>query len=496
MAVPAATSIIDYLRTKGVQQQPGESIPYFNYRKNQYTSLGLDKVLGEFRGKPEQNQALLNKLQTPSPMTQPTAPEPQVTTPSSPTNYDEYRAKPASGGNFSPEATKFLTGNDPSKAYIQGTGSPDIFEKATGRRLTPEEAAKIPGIFTDQSGVLGNAVEIAQEIRPEVSQESQYKDYSQQDIGQQQNAGLINATTPSNISSLTDLANQDNTSQLTSDLTATLARAADRIPKQVQGMRDAASAKEALAVARGQAKASSLAEKNAGYGGAMSNLTKKGQESINQDAAMEAQVIEAKFGQDLYSKLTAEEKQFGTEFLRNLDIKEAAEFVKLPVAVRGAVISAYEKAFTTAKEKANKEAQNTLNRLGYQMLPDGTLAPTLSQQRFVESQTQHDIVNKRTAEENAKPKTGVLTVNGKKYEYTQDEKTGEIKMGKLLGNSTAPKSTSSTTKPVKLSNAQILKGAANAKMTVAAFQKLPLDEQNKWAQQTASTTIVNPFAKK
>ena len=57
-----ATSIVDYLKSRGFQAKPGEKFPFFEQRGQLYESLGLGSSLGEFRGSGEQNTALLNLL--------------------------------------------------------------------------------------------------------------------------------------------------------------------------------------------------------------------------------------------------------------------------------------------------------------------------------------------------------------------------------------------------------------------------------------------------
>jgi hypothetical protein len=58
-----ATSVVDYLKSKGFQPTAGEQFPLFNQRSSYYSALGLNSSLGEFTGSASQNTALLNRLQ-------------------------------------------------------------------------------------------------------------------------------------------------------------------------------------------------------------------------------------------------------------------------------------------------------------------------------------------------------------------------------------------------------------------------------------------------
>jgi len=56
-----ATSIVDFLRGRGLQPISGEKFPFFDLRKRLFSQAGLG---GDFRGTAEQNVALLNRLQS------------------------------------------------------------------------------------------------------------------------------------------------------------------------------------------------------------------------------------------------------------------------------------------------------------------------------------------------------------------------------------------------------------------------------------------------
>lgn len=58
-----ATSVVDFLRRKGLQPQRGERFPFFDLRKRLFQQSGLQGELGDFRGTGTQNTALLNRLQ-------------------------------------------------------------------------------------------------------------------------------------------------------------------------------------------------------------------------------------------------------------------------------------------------------------------------------------------------------------------------------------------------------------------------------------------------
>ena len=64
MAFNTATSIVDYLKSKGLKPSAGESFPLYDVRTQLYNKMGLGTQLGEFRGSGEQNTALLNQLNT------------------------------------------------------------------------------------------------------------------------------------------------------------------------------------------------------------------------------------------------------------------------------------------------------------------------------------------------------------------------------------------------------------------------------------------------
>lgn len=66
-----STSIVDFLKSQG---KPSD----FTSRTNLYASSGLGSAFGDYRGSPEQNIALLRKIQTPTPTVTPTLPPPTV----------------------------------------------------------------------------------------------------------------------------------------------------------------------------------------------------------------------------------------------------------------------------------------------------------------------------------------------------------------------------------------------------------------------------------
>jgi len=447
MALNPTTSIVDYLKSTGVQQQPGESIPYFSYRTKSYNEAGLNKTLGDFRGRPEQNAALLQyyQKQSATPTTTSTAPKmsigtstpatppmsmstPQMsigsptkiaapmsigtstpvtttapkqavaptttykaptTTPTTPTQPAYTPPEPfvaGSGGNFGEAELSFLRGSDPSKRYIQGAGSPDIFDKVTGRRLTPEEAANIPGVFTNTPGVLGPGVEISQTVRPEVTQEGEYPTYSFKDIRQQgpgngDMSGLIAKTGPSTDGSLLDLNANAAAKQLTSDLYGTLTRAGEKIPRELASMRRDAANKEGEIQGEAEAGKTKTGEGAAGFGGAFSGMTLKKIADIQANAENDRQIIRQKLGDEILNKLTQEEQQYGTEFLKSLSIPEAQTFVNLPAPVRGAVMRSYENAIQKVQDTARKDALNALNQMGYTIDPtSGQIVPTFARE--------------------------------------------------------------------------------------------------------------------
>lgn len=331
-SIPAANSVVDYLKGQGVRMTPGESLPYFSFRKNAYNQYGLDRILGEFTGKANQNTALLQKLQ---------------------------------------------------ELGIPGYGQ----AATTGTPTMPTAPTQTPPI---------------------------------------DNQAVIEETTPSNLpqniydTGLLDPNNNPEIGQLTSDFTGNLTRAADRIPREVAWMRGSTDAAKALAVAKGEGKASNIAERAAGFGGAGSGMTQAAGNAERADAEREALNLEMKFGRDLYGKLSQEEKQFGTNFLRSLSIPEAEQFTNLPAPVRGAVMASYEKAFGSAQNKANKEAQTVLNRLGYQFLPDGTLIRTLPRQRYEE--TTQPFIDER---EQRKRDTGARAEEANQRAMSAEERAAE-----------------------------------------------------------------------
>lgn len=57
-----ATSVVDFLKSRGLQPAQGEKFPLFGQRGQLFNQFGLNQSLGEFRGSAEQNTALLNQL--------------------------------------------------------------------------------------------------------------------------------------------------------------------------------------------------------------------------------------------------------------------------------------------------------------------------------------------------------------------------------------------------------------------------------------------------
>ena len=57
-----ATSIVDFLKGRGLKPQAGEKFPFYETRGQLFNRLGLGTDLGEFRGTAEQNTALLQNL--------------------------------------------------------------------------------------------------------------------------------------------------------------------------------------------------------------------------------------------------------------------------------------------------------------------------------------------------------------------------------------------------------------------------------------------------
>ena len=62
MALNTATSIVDFLKSRGLKPQAGEKFPFFDTRTQLYGKLGLSANMGEFRGTKDQNIALLQSL--------------------------------------------------------------------------------------------------------------------------------------------------------------------------------------------------------------------------------------------------------------------------------------------------------------------------------------------------------------------------------------------------------------------------------------------------
>lgn len=58
-----ASSIVDFLKSRGLRPQAGEKFPFFETRGQLFNRLGLGTDLGQFRGTAEQNTALLRNLQ-------------------------------------------------------------------------------------------------------------------------------------------------------------------------------------------------------------------------------------------------------------------------------------------------------------------------------------------------------------------------------------------------------------------------------------------------
>lgn len=57
-----AGSVVDFLASRGLRAQTGEKFPLYETRKKLFEQAGLNSNLGDFRGAPEQNTALLNVL--------------------------------------------------------------------------------------------------------------------------------------------------------------------------------------------------------------------------------------------------------------------------------------------------------------------------------------------------------------------------------------------------------------------------------------------------
>jgi len=62
MALNTATSIIDFLKSRGLKPTAGEKFAFYDTRSQLYNSSGLSADLGEYRGSSEQNTALLQQL--------------------------------------------------------------------------------------------------------------------------------------------------------------------------------------------------------------------------------------------------------------------------------------------------------------------------------------------------------------------------------------------------------------------------------------------------
>lgn len=58
-----AGSVVDFLSSRGLRAQAGEKFPLYDTRKKLFEQGGLNSNLGDYRGSPEQNTALLNILQ-------------------------------------------------------------------------------------------------------------------------------------------------------------------------------------------------------------------------------------------------------------------------------------------------------------------------------------------------------------------------------------------------------------------------------------------------
>ena len=56
------TSVVDFLKSRGINPTQGERFPLFETRKKLFGDLGLETSLGTFQGTAEQNTSLLNKL--------------------------------------------------------------------------------------------------------------------------------------------------------------------------------------------------------------------------------------------------------------------------------------------------------------------------------------------------------------------------------------------------------------------------------------------------
>ena len=94
-----------------------------------------------------------------------------------------------------------------TKPYVQYEGSPDVFERATGKYMSGEEASKIPDFFSQ--------VEQAKSVRPGVTTEEDFAKLAQTNLKLQQSGAT---TTPQDFQDNPLKAFQDTYSQIWSNL--------------------------------------------------------------------------------------------------------------------------------------------------------------------------------------------------------------------------------------------------------------------------------------
>lgn len=202
---------------------------------------------------------------------------------------------------------------------------------------------------------------------------------------------VINNTTPSTISSIQDITrNEYDKTQPSIDeemkaLGATELRGATTLGRDVGNLKAGAEANVASLATQGEKAKQKIGETAAGFGGANSGVTQKGQADIATEVAQKQDAVRAKLGNDLYNKFSDFEKNFGTDFLRTLSIPEAESFTNLPLPVRGAVVNSAQKVIEAAYTKAKNNADKMLSDLGYVQLPDGTILQKPSDLRAEQS---------------------------------------------------------------------------------------------------------------
>lgn len=333
-----ATSIVDFLKSKG---QPSD----FGSRQRLFGESGLTDAFGDFRGTAEQNTALLNKLrQTSAPAT------------NTLNTSGLFKASTGSvGPGGQPIFDVFRDGRPVSETDFSGLGV-NIADVPIGEAPAGFTSKFLPAISTkdiiDRTSPTApfDPIKAAEDIFEEEFKEAK---------------GEISEAKG-------EFAGEAARSE--EELRRNLARA--------KGISENLITDEEIKSAKKQ---SEVAEKAAGFGGAFSGVTAKSQRDIQGEAQRTIQQIEQKLGFDIAGKLTDFEKRFGTDFLRNLSIKEAEEFTKLPVDVRGSVVKAFQDTVNKSLTKARKDAQSALNSLGYIVLPDGTIVQKPSERRAEES---------------------------------------------------------------------------------------------------------------